>query len=215
EARAARPSSRAIGRAGSAGTDKGFKGAIFRRRACPALHREAKLRPCRPPPLDASAVISRRRGTAALAGACPVHPSRVIARRPRGVRGSLPQEIMMASDIDDSDNQASHTSHSLNESALYGYRPFSDEADPRPLPEERLVAGAIADMFDALISTMIDTRLEPDSEDSCWSLTNMFHRAGAQLQRELDDNENAQKQSQREQDGSEVRSVELERSLRE
>ena len=70
-------------------------------------------------------------------------------------------------------------------------------------------------MFDALISTMLDTRLEPDLEDLCWSLTNMFHRAGAQLQRELDDNEDAQKQSQREQDGSEVRSVELERLLRE
>ncbi len=121
----------------------------------------------------------------------------------------------MASDIEDNDNQASHTSHLLDELALYGYRPFSDEADPRPLPEERMVTGAIADMFDALIATMLDTRLEPDLEDLCWSLANMFHRAGTQLQRQLDDNEDAQRQSQREQDASEVRSVELERLLRE
>ena len=74
----------------------------------------------------------------------------------------------MASDTDDDDNQASHTSHLLDELALYGYRPFSDEADPRPLPEEPMVTGAIADMFDALIATMLDTRLEPDLEDLCW-----------------------------------------------
>lgn len=113
------------------------------------------------------------------------------------------------------EHEASPTSHLLDELSLYGYRPFSDEADPRPLPEERMVAGAIADIFDALIATMLDTRLEPDLEDLCWSVTNVFHRAGGRIQRELDDNEDAQKRSQQEQDGSEVRSVELERHLRE
>jgi len=121
----------------------------------------------------------------------------------------------MANNPDDTDHETSPTSHLLDELALFGYRPFSDEADPRPLPEERMVTGAIADMFDALIACSIDTRLEPDLENLCWSLTNMFHRTGTRLQRELDDNEDAQKQSQREQDGSEVRSVELERLLRE
>jgi len=70
-------------------------------------------------------------------------------------------------------------------------------------------------MFDALIATMIDTRLEPDLEDLCWSLANLFHRSEFRIQRELDDNEDAQKRSQREQDGSEVKSVELERQIRE
>src|SRR3546814_10886574 len=70
-------------------------------------------------------------------------------------------------------------------------------------------------MFDALIATMIDTRLEPDLEDLCWSLANLFHRAEGRIQRELDDNEDAQKRSQRKQDGSEVMSVELDRLLRE
>lgn len=118
---------------------------------------------------------------------------------------------------DDAQGEPGHsgTAHLLDELALYGYRPYSDEADSRPLPEERIVTGAIADMFDALISTMLDTRLEPDLEELCWSLTNLFHRAAQRLERELDDNEDAQKRSQREQDGSEVRSVELERLLRE
>lgn len=110
-------------------------------------------------------------------------------------------------------HQASPTAHLLDELALFGYRPFSDEADPRPLPDDRLATAAIADIFDAVISTMIDTRLEPDLEDVCWQLTNVFHRAQARVQRDLDDNEDAQKRSQREQDGSEVRSVELERLI--
>jgi YspA, cpYpsA-related SLOG family len=44
-----------------------------------------------------------------------------------------------------------------------------------------------------------------------WSTVNLFHRAADRVQRELDDNEDAQKRSQKEQDGTEIRSVELER----
>ncbi len=105
----------------------------------------------------------------------------------------------------------SPTAHVLHELQLYGYRPFEDEPDPRPLPEGDRVAGAIADIFDALISTLEDTRLEPDLDDLLWSTVNLFHRASDRTERELDDNEQAQRRSQREQDGSEVKSVELER----
>lgn len=76
-----------------------------------------------------------------------------------------------------------------------------------------MVSGAVADMFDALVATLEDTRLEPDLEDLLWGVTNVFHRAAERVERELDDNEVAQRRSQREQDGSEVRSVELERLL--
>ena len=58
---------------------------------------------------------------------------------------------------------------------------------------------------------MGDTRLEPDLEDLLWSTVNLFHRAASRIERELDDNEQAQRRSQKEQDGSEIRSVELER----
>ena len=109
----------------------------------------------------------------------------------------------------------SPTDHVLSELQLYGYRPFQDEPDPRPLPEGKLIGGAVADMFDALIATLQDTRLEPDLPDLLWSTVNLFHRATDRVQRELDANEVAQKRSQKEQDGSEIRSVELERLIAE
>ena len=105
---------------------------------------------------------------------------------------------------------ASPTAALLDELQLYGHRPFTDEPDPRPLPEATALQAALTDIFDALVVALGDTRLEPDLEDLLWSIVNLFHRAGARVERDLDDNEQAQKRSQREQDGSEVRSVELE-----
>ncbi len=99
----------------------------------------------------------------------------------------------------------------LHELQLYGYRPFNDEPDLRPLPEANILAGCISDIFDALVVALADTRLEPDLEDLLWSTANVFHRAIDRIERELDDNELAQQRSQREQDGSEVKSVEPER----
>lgn len=106
---------------------------------------------------------------------------------------------------------SSPTDHVLSELQLHGYRPFADEPDQRLLPDGNRVAGAIADIFDALIGTLEDTRLEPDLDDLLWSTVNLFQRANDRIARELDDNEQAQRRSQREQDGSEVKSVELER----
>jgi hypothetical protein len=74
-----------------------------------------------------------------------------------------------------------------------------------------MVTGAVADIFDALVASLSDTRLEPDLNDLLWSTVNLFHRAVGRIERQLDDNEQAQQKSQREQDGSEVQSVELER----
>ncbi|WP_316172274.1 DUF2493 domain-containing protein [Bradyrhizobium sp. SZCCHNRI3037] len=105
----------------------------------------------------------------------------------------------------------SATSHALAELQLNGYRPFEDEPDPRPLPESRAISGAITDIFDALVATLGDTRLEPELKDLLWSTVNLFHRATMRIERELDDNEQAQRRSQREQNGSEVQSVALER----
>src|SRR5258708_15259059 len=119
----------------------------------------------------------------------------------------------MSTDRDDNPHSSSPTEHVLTELQLYGWRPFQDEPDPRPLPEARVIGGAVADIFDALIATLRDTRLEPDLDDLLWSTANLFHRAAGRVQRDLDDNESAQKRSQKEQDGSEIRSVELERLL--
>jgi len=129
------------------------------------------------------------------------------------------RDLTMATDRDDTDFEPPHTSsptdHILAELQLYGHRPFQDEADPRPLPEADTIGGAVADIFDALVSTLSDTRLEPDLEDLLWSTVNLFHRATDRIGRELDDNEQAQRRSQKEQDGSEIRSVELERLIAE
>lgn len=106
---------------------------------------------------------------------------------------------------------ASPTDRVIQELQLYGYRPLAGEPDPRPLPDEQMLRAALADVFETLAGSFADTRLEPDLEDVFWGAVNLFHRAADRVQRELDRNEDAQRISQKEQDGSEVKSVELER----
>ncbi|WP_331375350.1 DUF2493 domain-containing protein [Sinorhizobium chiapasense] len=110
---------------------------------------------------------------------------------------------------------SSPTDRVIYEMQLYGHRPFEDEPDPRPLPEEPVVQAGLTAIFGALFEIFGDTRLEPDLEDLLWSTVNLFHRAGERIARELDRNEEAQRNGQREQDGSEVKSVELERHIAE
>lgn len=104
----------------------------------------------------------------------------------------------------------SPTAQILEELQLYGHRPGKDEPDPRPLPEADRVQSALAEMFDALASMLSGTQLEPDLEGLLWPAVNLFHARIARIERALDANEQNQKRSQREQDGSEIRSVELE-----
>jgi hypothetical protein len=118
-------------------------------------------------------------------------------------------------DDDREEPQGSQFSELLQELELFGRRPFDDELDPRPLPEGRMVEGAAADTFDAMIACLSDTRLEPDLEDLLWGFTNVFHRAVERIERDLDGNELGQRRLQRDQDGSEVKSVELETAIAE
>jgi len=112
---------------------------------------------------------------------------------------------------DEPPHAASPTAHLLEELAMFGYRPHADEPDPRPLPSLDRASHEIANAFAALAALLADTRLEEDLEDLLWSLVNIFHRKIAHLDRMLDDNEQAQRRVLTEQDGSEVKSVELER----
>jgi hypothetical protein len=105
----------------------------------------------------------------------------------------------------------SQTAWALQELQLYGTRAFQDEIDLRPMPEPERLIDAVSDIFDALVATLGDTRMEPDLEELLWGQVNLFHRAAARTERLLDDNEVAQHRLQREQDGSEVKSTELER----
>ncbi|HBK92916.1 MAG: hypothetical protein A3E78_10320 [Alphaproteobacteria bacterium RIFCSPHIGHO2_12_FULL_63_12] len=114
-------------------------------------------------------------------------------------------------DIANTVQAVSPTAHLLDELQLFGWRPHGDEPDPRPLPDVARAEGAVADMVDALVATLSDTRLEGDLESLLWSLVFLFHRHVGVVERTLDRNEQEQRRSQRDQDGSEIRSVELER----
>jgi hypothetical protein len=116
-------------------------------------------------------------------------------------------------DTDPEFHTASPTAHLLDELALYGYRPGQDEPDPRPLPEPDAVQAQLDNTVEALSAMLTGTRLEDDLADLLWSFVNLFHRKLDRIERELDSNEQAQRRGQVEQDGSEVKSVELERLI--
>jgi len=115
--------------------------------------------------------------------------------------------------IEDRETQelVSPSSHLLEELQLHGYRPLEEEGDPRPLPSPEAAEQALTAMFEAATGLFAETRLEADLSDLLWGVTNLFHRQTERISRLLDDNEMAQRNSQAQQDGSEVRSVELER----
>jgi YspA, cpYpsA-related SLOG family len=113
-------------------------------------------------------------------------------------------------ETDDAPHALSPTAHLLDELALYGHRPGRDEPDQRPLPEAEAVRAGLAAIVDDFAALLTNTRLEDDLEDLLWSFANIFHRKIDRVESELDTNEQAQRRSQLEQDGSEIRSVELE-----
>jgi len=116
-------------------------------------------------------------------------------------------------DADPEFHSASPTAHLLDELQLCGHRPGRDEPDPRPLPEPDAVCGQIGAAVEGLAVMLTGTRLEDDLPDLLWSFVNLFHRKIERIERDLDFNEQAQRKGQAEQDGSEVKSVELERLI--
>jgi hypothetical protein len=121
--------------------------------------------------------------------------------------------LSFSDDADPEFHAASPTAHLLDELALCGHRPGQDEPDPRPLPEPEAACGQLNAAVEALSVMLTGTRLEDDLADLLWSFVNLFHRKAGRIERELDLNEQAQRKGQAEQDGSEVKSVELERLI--
>lgn len=107
----------------------------------------------------------------------------------------------------------SATGHVMDNLALYGHTLGADDPEYRPMPETDALTGAVADLFSALTASFGDTALEAELPDVLWSLVDIIHRKADRLQRFLDDNELKQRAAQEEQDGSEVRSVDLERLI--
>ena len=108
---------------------------------------------------------------------------------------------------------SSPTAEIIENMELYGPRPPEDEHDPRPLPDEAIVESSLEAMVEATVSILNDTQLESDLDEVLWSLTNIFHRRLNHIGKRLDDNEANQRESQNIQDGSEVKSVELEKLI--
>ncbi|MBC2861899.1 hypothetical protein ABIE65_005160 [Constrictibacter sp. MBR-5] len=108
---------------------------------------------------------------------------------------------------------ASPTAHVLDEMALHGTRPGPDDPERLTVPEADRAEQEIENTAAALIALMADTALDDDLDDVLWGFANLFHRRLGYLDRLLDDNEVAQRRLQEEQDGSEVKSVELERLI--
>src|SRR5262245_26083015 len=181
---------------------------------CGATIPRETRKPCSGPPLRYGRGRKRPR-------CCFVSVSgKRIAARPRWSRTrALTRRPAMTRHIHTSaasDVEAAHacsTAQVLDELQLYGFHPGHDEPDSRPLPEPPALEATVAALFETLAEPLIDTRLEPDLPDLLWSLTDLFHRKAARVQRQLDDNEDRQRRSQTEQDGSEIRSVELERLI--
>ncbi|MBJ7533248.1 DUF2493 domain-containing protein [Rhodomicrobium vannielii ATCC 17100] len=109
----------------------------------------------------------------------------------------------------------SPTARVIEELQANGFHPHQDEADPRPLPDTDQLDQNLDLIFEGLSGMVADTRIEPDLDDLAWHIADLFHRKATRVQRALDDNEDRQRRSQSEQDGSEIRSVELERLIAE
>jgi hypothetical protein len=113
-------------------------------------------------------------------------------------------------DTIDLEHISSPTGRVMQNLELFGFRPNSDERDPRALPHKDDIAGAVTELFDTMTGTIDETGLAPELDDVLWSLVNLFHRSADRMQRQLDRNVDAQHHAQRAQDGSEVQSVLLE-----
>jgi len=108
---------------------------------------------------------------------------------------------------------ASATAQVADSLALYGYEPEPGEVDPRPFPDTEALDAMAGSIVAAFAEPVADTALATELGDLLWSLVDLFHRKADRVQRQLDDNEQRQRTSHEEQDGSEIRSVELERLI--
>jgi hypothetical protein len=54
-----------------------------------------------------------------------------------------------------------YASISRDELQLYGYSPFRDEPDPRPLPDAQVIASSISGIFDALVVALDRVNVAP------------------------------------------------------
>ncbi|MET4735725.1 hypothetical protein ABIE64_004471 [Thalassospira sp. MBR-102] len=110
-------------------------------------------------------------------------------------------------------SDASSTSLASEQLHLFGHLPEPDESISGPMPEPDQADQLIAAGMNIFVDLLGDSALEKDLGECLWNVVNIFHRRIAWLDRLLDDNEQQQRRLTAEQDGSEIKSVELERCL--
>ena len=118
-------------------------------------------------------------------------------------------------DVADEPAALSQTAEAMQMLSLYAVRPGEDEPDYRPVPDHDLCRDALERIAGDLVSMFLDTRLEEEAETMLWGLVHIFHRKVTRLDRDIDRNMSAQQRSQREQDFSEVKDLELQRLIAE
>lgn len=94
---------------------------------------------------------------------------------------------------------------------LFQPAPPQGEPDDRIMPGDGKIAAAMADLSDCIVATLSNTPLEGDIEELLWGAVNLFHRAALRYEQRIDETVMALKESQQAQDGSEIRSGELEK----
>ena len=110
-----------------------------------------------------AAILRWRFGPSLRSGAGPSRMPPFVAMKAAMGAADPTKEAAMTTDPTDGKYEPLHTSsqtdHVLAELQLYGYRPFQDDPDPRPLPEAQTIVSAVAAIFDALAGALNDTRL--------------------------------------------------------
>ena len=101
------------------------------------------------------------------------------------------------------------TAASMELLALLATRPGADDVDTRPMPDDAHGRDAIDHAMQTLFDLFAQTRMEEDAEDVLKRFVTLFHGLLHSVERKLDDNMVSQRRLMSEQDGSEVKDVEL------
>lgn len=107
---------------------------------------------------------------------------------------------------------SSQTAAIIEQLATYGAKPSQDDVDHRLMPEDELIEHSIQALFNATQELFTGSQLEDDVEEILWSMTNIFHRRMNSVRKRVDELDIELKEQLKSQDGSEIKSVELERT---
>jgi len=97
----------------------------------------------------------------------------------------------------------------LSELATHGFQ-FMDEPDFRSLPAAEQIDQGLQSIVEGVTTLFEESRLEDETSSVLWQVINVFHRRIERAEKDLDANELEQRRLQMEQDGSEIKSTELE-----